>query len=189
MPNKRLLQGEEPDSQLAQALGGHAVHKEWEELLLRSTAEKAGEANLAEDWTTQMVTLPEGVGDECVVFSCLRTLQVNYKSAIDLQKEGGTVMGDQPLFGLNLESDGKRRLLLNRWALYTVGSHTARWDKDDKCIRHSFRPFAYVLMRNETTLNITTAIKSLQATAGYLWGPEYNVPFYAGGGDKASVRA
>ena len=144
-------------------------------------------AIIKSDWTTQLVVLPEGVGDQCVVMSCLRTLQVNLKSAMDLEQEGGTVLNGVPLHGLNLESDGKRRILLNRWCLYTVGTHTSRYDKIRKQLRHSFRPFCYVLMKNETTWSIETAITSLEATAKYLWGEDCNLKFYAGGGDKAGV--
>ena len=83
--------------------------------------------------------------------------------------------------------DGKRKILLNRWALYTVGTHTHRYDRIRKVIMHSFRPFCYVLMRNETAFNICQAIKSLKATAAFLWGDEMVVQFWSGGGDKAAV--
>ena len=141
------------------------------------------------DWTTELVVLPEGIGDECIVMGCIRTLQINYKSAIDMQLASVDGVQGRPLQGLCLQSDGKRKILLNRWALYTVGTHTHRYEKDKKVLQHSFRPFCYVLMRNETALNITLTLKSLKATAKLLWGDKYVVDFWAGGGDKAGVRA
>ena len=145
-----------------------------------------------------MVTLVDGVGDECCVFGCVRILQVNFKSAIELHLNSPKVLDGRPLHPLCLEFDGKRKILVNGWALYTIGTHTLRYDTQDPqsqqpqplCKRptHSFRPFCYVLMRNETSLNISTALKSLQSTALFLWGEKYKVDFYAGGGDKATVR-
>ena len=141
------------------------------------------------DWTTQLVVLPEGIGDECIVMGCIRTLQINYKSAIDMQLNSVKGLGGRPLQALCLQSDGKRKILLNRWCLYTLGTHTHRYVKEKKLLVHSFRPFCYVLMRNETALNITIALTSLKATARLMWGEQYVVDFWAGGGDKAGVRA
>jgi hypothetical protein len=59
-----------------------------------------------------------------VVSACLgslRVMYVNMLSALELLDRGGEVLDGVPLYGICLEADGKRKLLLNGWALYTLG--------------------------------------------------------------------
>ena len=52
-------------------------------------------------------------------------------------------------------------------------------------IRHSFRPWAFALTRDETEVDITACIDALAQTAQFLWGKPLNL--YAAGGDKGQV--
>ena len=48
-------------------------------------------------------------------------MYVNMLSALELLDRGGEVLDGVPLYGICLEADGKRKLLLNGWALHTLG--------------------------------------------------------------------
>ena len=66
-----------------------------------------------------------------------------------------------------------------------AGTHTTRYDDANKCVRHSFRPFAFALMRDETMADLEACVEALEETTEFLWGKK--LKFYAGGGDKAGV--
>ena len=161
------------------------VYNEWMAMMEQATADSSGRLSLQLDWSKEMVMLPEGVLEEGIVLSCVRVLQINFKSAIDLWQGSAKVLHNQPIFGISLEADGKRKLLLNGWVLFTLGTHTSRFDKTRSQHSHSFRPWAWALMKNETTLDIKGCIKSLKATAKYMWGVD--LVLHSAGGDKASV--
>ena len=46
---------------------------------------------------------------------------MNMLSALELLDRGGEVLDGVPLCGICLEAGGKRKLLLNGWALCTLG--------------------------------------------------------------------
>ena len=73
-----------------------------------------------------------------------------------------------------------------RAGLLAFHSHdTTRCDAANKCVRHSFRPFAFALMRDETMADLEACVVALEQTTEFLWGKK--LKFYAGGGDKAGV--
>ena len=161
------------------------VYNEWMAMMEQATADSSGRLSLALDWSKQMVLLPDGLLGEGIVLSCVRILQINLKSAIDLWQGSPQVLHNKPVYGLSLEADGKRKLLLNGWVLFTLGTHTSRFDKSRNNYSHSFRPWAWALMKNETALDIKGCIKSLKSTAKYMWGVDLVI--HSAGGNKASV--
>jgi hypothetical protein len=94
------------------------------ELVGNVTTDQTGQLVLEMDWDKELVMLPDGILEQGIVLSSIRILHINMKSAIDLLRDGGEVMNGQPLNGICLESDGKRKVLLNGWVLYTAGVST-----------------------------------------------------------------
>ena len=67
--------------------------------------------------------------------------------------------------GFTIEFDTKRKLSVDGWEVGGVGTHTLRWDKDNRCFTHSFRPFGYLFIPSESQFTLELAAQSLRATA------------------------
>ena len=121
--------GTEQDGGVAQASSGATEEDPELAVLLEKllggaaelTTDQTGKAKLTLSWDKELVMLPEGVLEFGIVLSSVRIIHVNMKSAMDLEEQGGLVLKDQPLNGICFEADGKRKVLLNGWILYTAG--------------------------------------------------------------------
>ena len=71
------------------------VYNEWMAMMEQATADSSGRLSLQLDWSKEMVMLPEGVLEEGIVLSCVRVLQINFKSAIDLWQNSAKVLHNQ----------------------------------------------------------------------------------------------
>ena len=119
---------------------------------------------------------------------------MNFKSAIDLMEEGGFVIVDidadgDPVMewmnGLTVEFDTKRKLSVDGWEVGGVGTHTLRWDKENRQFSHSFRPFGYLFIPTEAQDCLELAANSLRATALKFWGK--HILFAAATSDRLAV--
>ena len=104
--------------------GNDKVYDEFISLLSEATVDGSGAISCAMSWDKELFMLKGGKLPHGVIVSSMRLLVMNLHEAMKLEESGGTVLDGRPLYGLNLESDGKRKLLLNGWNFQSLGAHT-----------------------------------------------------------------
>jgi hypothetical protein len=115
-----LRELEEVEGALKQSLGEDA-YDEFVSLLNTGTMDQSGTLAVPMSWDKELFMLKGGQLPNGIIVSSMRLLQVNLHGAMKLEEEGGTVLNGTPLYGLNLETDGKRKLLVNGWKFQTFG--------------------------------------------------------------------
>ena len=116
--------GEEQEGRLKKVFGNDKVYDEFISLLSEATVDDSGAISCAMSWDKELFMLKGGKLPHGVIVSSMRLLVMNLHEAMKLEESGGTVLDGRPLYGLNLESDGKRKLLLNGWNFQSLGAHT-----------------------------------------------------------------
>ena len=104
--------------------GNDKVYDEFISLLSEATVDDSGAISCAMSWDKELFMLKGGKLPNGVIVSSMRLLVMNLHEAMKLEESGGTVLDGRPLYGMNLESDGKRKLLLNGWNFQSLGAHT-----------------------------------------------------------------
>ena len=104
--------------------GNDKVYDEFISLLSETTVDDSGAISCAMSWDKELFMLIGGKLPNGVIVSSMRLLVMNLHEAMKLEESGGTVLDGRPLYGMNLESDGKRKLLLNGWNFQSLGAHT-----------------------------------------------------------------
>ena len=124
-------------------------------------------------WQMEMCVLPEGLFPEGVVVSSFQLLNTTLRSAMQLSKRMGRDSLGRLVVPVMMEIDGIHKLHHGRWVLIPIGTHTLRYDDDNKDIVQSFRLWAFLFCPSESAVNVEVALRSLKATSLMLWGEEF----------------